>query len=201
MQPSTPRLGRARDASAPAHPLALHRRPVRHRERGARASRSARALADIAARVGVPFVFKASYDKANRTSLASFRGPGLDEGLRVLATVKARTGVPILTDIHEAGQAAPAAEVADVLQIPAFLSRQTDLLVAAARTGRVVNIKKGQFLAPRRHAARDREGHRRRQPAASSSPSAASASATTTWSSTCARSRCCARSATRSSST
>jgi 2-dehydro-3-deoxyphosphooctonate aldolase (KDO 8-P synthase) len=107
------------------------------------------ALADIATEVGVPIVFKASFDKANRTSLGSFRGPGLVEGLRVLAKVKARTGLPILTDIHEASQAAPAADVADVLQIPAFLSRQTDLLVAAARTGRAVNVKKGQFLAPK----------------------------------------------------
>jgi 2-dehydro-3-deoxyphosphooctonate aldolase (KDO 8-P synthase) len=107
------------------------------------------ALGDIALEVGVPVVFKASFDKANRTSIGSFRGPGLIEGLRVLAKVKSRTGLPILTDIHEAAQAAPAAEVADVLQIPAFLSRQTDLIVAAAKTGRAVNVKKGQFLAPR----------------------------------------------------
>ena len=107
-----------------------------------------RRLVDIARRLGVPFIFKASFDKANRTSGRSFRGPGLDEGLRVLAGIKARLDVPILTDIHEPSQAAAAAEVADVLQIPAFLCRQTDLLVAAARTGRVVNIKKGQFLAP-----------------------------------------------------
>lgn len=106
-------------------------------------------VAAIASRVGVPLVFKASFDKANRTSLSSFRGPGLDDGLKALAAVKARTGLPILTDIHEAHQAARAAEVADVLQIPAFLSRQTDLLVAAARTGRTVNVKKAQFLAPR----------------------------------------------------
>jgi 2-dehydro-3-deoxyphosphooctonate aldolase (KDO 8-P synthase) len=105
-------------------------------------------LVEIARRAGVPYIFKASFDKANRTSAASFRGPGLDEGLRVLASIKSRYRVPILTDIHEASQAAAAADVADVLQIPAFLSRQTDLLVAAARTGRVVNIKKGQFLAP-----------------------------------------------------
>jgi 2-dehydro-3-deoxyphosphooctonate aldolase (KDO 8-P synthase) len=112
------------------------------------------AVRDIARRAGVPYIFKASYDKANRTSAGSFRGPGLSEGLRVLARVREAAGVPILTDIHEASQAAPAAEVADVLQIPAFLSRQTDLLLAAARTGRVVNIKKGQFLAPAdmRHA-------------------------------------------------
>jgi 2-dehydro-3-deoxyphosphooctonate aldolase (KDO 8-P synthase) len=105
-------------------------------------------LREITARLSVPFVFKASYDKANRTSGRSFRGPGLDQGLRVLAAVKARVGVPILTDIHEPSHAAPAADVADILQIPAFLCRQTDLLVAAAKTGRVVNIKKGQFLAP-----------------------------------------------------
>jgi len=108
----------------------------------------ARALRDISAARRVPFVFKASYDKANRTSVSSFRGPGLEEGLRILARVKAEVGVPVLTDIHEPWQAAPAAAVADVLQIPAFLCRQTDLLVAAARTGRVVNVKKGQFLAP-----------------------------------------------------
>jgi len=105
-------------------------------------------LRDVTARLSTPFVFKASYDKANRTSGRSFRGPGLDEGLRALAAVKERVGVPIVTDIHEASHAAPAADVADILQIPAFLCRQTDLLVAAARTGRIVNIKKGQFLAP-----------------------------------------------------
>jgi 2-dehydro-3-deoxyphosphooctonate aldolase (KDO 8-P synthase) len=105
-------------------------------------------LCDVARRAGVPFIFKASYDKANRTSGRSFRGPGLDEGLRVLASIKSRFHVPILTDIHEVSHARPAGDVADVLQIPAFLSRQTDLLVAAAKTGRIVNIKKGQFLAP-----------------------------------------------------
>lgn len=109
---------------------------------------TALAVRDIARRAGVPYVFKASYDKANRTSAGSFRGPGLQEGLRVLARVREKAGVPILTDIHEPSQAEPAAAVADILQIPAFLSRQTDLLVAAAATGRVVNIKKGQFLAP-----------------------------------------------------
>jgi 2-dehydro-3-deoxyphosphooctonate aldolase (KDO 8-P synthase) len=115
---------------------------------------TALAVRDIARRAGVPYVFKASYDKANRTSAGSFRGPGLREGLRVLARVREAAGVPILTDIHEPSHAEEAAEVADILQIPAFLSRQTDLLVAAARTGRVVNIKKGQFLAPgdMRHA-------------------------------------------------
>jgi len=107
------------------------------------------ALKEIAARVGVPVMFKASFDKANRTSLKSFRGPGLKDGLRVLGLVRERTALPILTDIHEPAQAAPAAEVADVLQIPAFLSRQTDLIVAAAKTGRAINVKKGQFLAPK----------------------------------------------------
>jgi 2-dehydro-3-deoxyphosphooctonate aldolase (KDO 8-P synthase) len=117
-------------------------------ESEAHASELAGRLVEIAQRAGVPFVFKASYDKANRTSGRSFRGPGLDEGLRVLAGIKSRYAVPILTDIHEPAQARPAADVADILQIPAFLSRQTDLIVAAAKTGRVVNIKKGQFQAP-----------------------------------------------------
>ena len=112
------------------------------------------AIAEIARRCGVPYIYKASFDKANRTSLQSFRGPGLDAGLRVLADVKAQVGAPVLTDIHEPSQAAAAAEVADILQIPAFLCRQTDLLLAAAATGRAVNVKKGQFLAPQdmRHA-------------------------------------------------
>jgi 2-dehydro-3-deoxyphosphooctonate aldolase (KDO 8-P synthase) len=105
-------------------------------------------LVEVTRRLGIPFIFKASYDKANRTSGTSFRGPGLEQGLRVLGAIKARYNVPIVTDVHEPSQARAAAEVADVLQIPAFLSRQTDLLIAAAETGRVVNIKKGQFLAP-----------------------------------------------------
>jgi 2-dehydro-3-deoxyphosphooctonate aldolase (KDO 8-P synthase) len=117
-------------------------------ESEAHATMIAESLAAMARRVGVPLIFKASYDKANRTSLTSFRGPGLEVGLKVLAAIKKRVGLPILTDIHEANQAGPAAEVADVLQIPAFLSRQTDLIVAAARTGRTINLKKGQFLAP-----------------------------------------------------
>jgi 2-dehydro-3-deoxyphosphooctonate aldolase (KDO 8-P synthase) len=117
-------------------------------ESEAHALRVAETVAGVASRCAVPFIFKASYDKANRTSGRAFRGPGLSEGLRVLAEVKKRLGIPVLTDIHEASQAGPAAEVADVLQIPAFLSRQTDLIVAAARTGRAINIKKGQFLAP-----------------------------------------------------
>src|SRR5690349_5151146 len=107
-----------------------------------------RAIKQVADRCGVAYVFKASFDKANRTSITSFRGPGLEAGLRTLARVKQELGVPVLTDIHEAWQAEPAAAVVDVLQIPAFLSRQTDLIIAAAKTGRVVNIKKGQFLAP-----------------------------------------------------
>lgn len=96
----------------------------------------------------VPFVFKASYDKANRTSIKSFRGPGADEGLNLLREVREKVGVPILSDIHEPSQAEPAGKILDIIQIPAFLSRQTDLLVAAARTGKIVNVKKGQFLAP-----------------------------------------------------
>jgi 2-dehydro-3-deoxyphosphooctonate aldolase (KDO 8-P synthase) len=114
----------------------------------------ASALAQIARRAGMPFVFKASFDKANRTSIHSYRGPGLDAGVVVLGRVREELGVPVLTDIHEPWQADRVAPVADVLQIPAFLSRQTDLLVAAARTGRAVNLKKGQSLAPldMRHA-------------------------------------------------
>jgi 2-dehydro-3-deoxyphosphooctonate aldolase (KDO 8-P synthase) len=105
-------------------------------------------LKEIAAELDVPFVFKASYDKANRSSLGSYRGPGLDRGLEILAGVRAKHGVPILTDVHEVAQVERAAAVADVLQIPAFLCRQTDLVLEAARTGRIVNIKKGQFMAP-----------------------------------------------------
>jgi 2-dehydro-3-deoxyphosphooctonate aldolase (KDO 8-P synthase) len=105
-------------------------------------------LAEITSALGIPFVFKASYDKANRSSLGSYRGPGIDEGLEILAGVRARHGVPILTDVHEVGQVERAAQVADILQIPAFLCRQTDLVVEAARTGRIVNVKKGQFMAP-----------------------------------------------------
>ena len=108
----------------------------------------ARALASFSRRRRVPLIFKASFDKANRTSLNSFRGPGLAAGLAILERVRRETGLPVLTDIHEPAQAAPAARVADILQVPAFLSRQTDLVVAAARTGRAVNIKKAQFMAP-----------------------------------------------------
>jgi 2-dehydro-3-deoxyphosphooctonate aldolase (KDO 8-P synthase) len=105
-------------------------------------------IAKIASDAGVPYIFKASYDKANRSSLKAFRGPGMKEGLRILEKIKKDLKLPILTDIHDVSQAEPAAEVCDVLQIPAFLARQTDLLVAAGETGRIVNIKKGQFLSP-----------------------------------------------------
>jgi 2-dehydro-3-deoxyphosphooctonate aldolase (KDO 8-P synthase) len=108
----------------------------------------AAALKEITARLGLGLVYKSSFDKANRTSAASARGVGLDEALPIFAEVKERLGLPVTTDVHEIEQCAPAAEVVDILQIPAFLCRQTDLLVAAARTGRVVNVKKGQFLAP-----------------------------------------------------
>ena len=109
---------------------------------------TAHILAAMAERLGLPLVFKSSFDKANRSSGDTERGPGLEEGLRVLRLVKEETGLPVLTDVHEVNQCGPAAEVCDVLQIPAFLCRQTDLVVAAARTGRAVNIKKGQFMAP-----------------------------------------------------
>ena len=130
------------------HPLAFILGPCVI-ESASHAVETALALREVAARCGVPIVFKASYDKANRTSMTSFRGPGLDAGLRILADVRARAGLPLLTDIHEPAHAAAAAGVVDILQIPAFLSRQTDLIVAAARTGKVVNVKKGQFLAPK----------------------------------------------------
>ena len=112
------------------------------------ALRHAAALKEASDRVGVPFVYKSSYDKANRSSVGSFRGPGMEQGLEILAAVKSKIGVPILTDVHEIGQVKAVKEVADVLQIPAFLCRQTDFVIAVARSGRVVNIKKGQFLAP-----------------------------------------------------
>lgn len=112
------------------------------------ALRIAKRLRDLCARYDTPFIFKASYDKANRMSVESYRGPGLEAGLAVLKAVKEETGVRVLSDVHETGQVDRAAEVLDVLQIPAFLCRQTDLVVAAAKTGKVVNVKKGQFLAP-----------------------------------------------------
>nr|WP_143710109.1 3-deoxy-8-phosphooctulonate synthase [Halothermothrix orenii] len=108
----------------------------------------AETVKEITSRLGIPYVFKSSYDKANRSSIKSFRGPGLEDGLKLLERVKREVGVPLLTDVHEPDQAALAAEVVDIVQIPAFLSRQTDLVVAAGRTGKIVNVKKGQFLAP-----------------------------------------------------
>ncbi len=110
--------------------------------------RHAERLMTICNGLGMPLIFKSSYDKANRTSVQAFRGPGMDDGLRILAKVKERLGIPVLSDIHSIEQVAPAAQVLDVLQIPAFLCRQTDLVIAAAKTGKVVNVKKGQFLAP-----------------------------------------------------
>jgi 2-dehydro-3-deoxyphosphooctonate aldolase (KDO 8-P synthase) len=112
------------------------------------ARKIAGSLAETCARLDIPFVFKASYDKANRSSLGGQRGLGMEKGLEYLAAIRDEFGCPVLTDVHEAGHCAPAAEVCDVLQIPAFLSRQTDLLLAAGATGRVINVKKGQFLAP-----------------------------------------------------
>jgi 2-dehydro-3-deoxyphosphooctonate aldolase (KDO 8-P synthase) len=112
------------------------------------AIRMAEIIKGVARALGVPFIFKASYDKANRTSIRSFRGPGLKQGLRILKKIKDEVQVPVLTDVHEVGDVARAAEVVDVLQIPAFLCRQTDLVVAAALSGRAVNIKKGQFVSP-----------------------------------------------------
>ncbi len=109
---------------------------------------TAEGLAEIAHKLGVPFVFKASYDKANRTSVRAFRGPGLKEGLEILAEVRERTGLPVTSDVHTEAEAGPAGEVLDILQVPAFLCRQTDLLKAVAETGKPVNVKKGQFLAP-----------------------------------------------------
>ena len=113
-----------------------------------RTLRIGRAVAEIAGRLGMPYIFKASFDKANRSSFSAFRGPGLTEGLRILADIKQELGVPVLSDIHETAQVAPAAAVLDVLQIPAFLCRQTDLLHAAAQSGLPVSVKKGQFLSP-----------------------------------------------------
>jgi len=112
------------------------------------ALRHAAALKEKADRIGVPYIFKSSYDKANRSSLHSFRGPGLEKGLEILAEVKKKIGVPVLTDVHEIDQVKPAQEIVDILQIPAFLCRQTDFVLAVANSGKVVNVKKGQFLAP-----------------------------------------------------
>lgn len=112
------------------------------------ALRVAESYVEACAKLAIPYVFKASFDKANRSSITSFRGPGLDEGLKIFQEIKATFGVPLITDVHEPAQAAPVAEVVDVIQLPAFLSRQTDLVVAMARTGAAINIKKAQFLAP-----------------------------------------------------
>lgn len=112
------------------------------------AMRIAEHYVDVTRRLGIPYVFKASFDKANRSSLTSFRGPGLDEGLKILEEIKQTFNVPLISDVHEPYQAAPAAEVCDIIQLPAFLSRQTDLVEAMAKTGAVINIKKAQFLAP-----------------------------------------------------
>ena len=117
-------------------------------ESEAHALKMAEEIAKIAAEKKIPYIFKASYDKANRTSIRSFRGPGVEEGLRILGKIRSEVRVPVLTDVHEAALAARVGEVVDVLQIPAFLCRQTDLLVAAARTGKTVNVKKGQFVSP-----------------------------------------------------
>jgi 2-dehydro-3-deoxyphosphooctonate aldolase (KDO 8-P synthase) len=117
-------------------------------ESEAHACMMAERVAKIASDIGMPYIFKASFDKANRSSVKAFRGPGMSEGLRILGKIKSELQLPILTDIHESEQAGPAAEVADVLQIPAFLARQTDLLIAAAKTGKIINVKKAQFLSP-----------------------------------------------------
>ena len=129
------------------HPLAVIAGPcVIESEK--HAMKMAERLSALAGELGIPYIFKASYDKANRTSLGSYRGPGLTDGLRILSRIKKDLGVPVLTDIHSVEEVKPAADVCDILQIPAFLSRQTDLLLAVGRSGAVVNIKKGQFLSP-----------------------------------------------------
>ncbi len=133
------------------HPLVLIAGPCVIESRD-HCLRLAERIAHIAHELGLPYVFKASYDKANRSSLDSFRGPGIEDGLRILAHVRRRIGVPVLSDVHEPGQAATAGEVLDCLQVPAFLCRQTDLLLACGRAGAAVNIKKGQFLAPEKMA-------------------------------------------------
>ena len=111
--------------------------------------RTAQGIADVTARLSVPFIFKSSYDKANRTSISGYRGPGIEKGLTILDEVKKEVGMPVLTDVHSVAEAHMAAEVVDVLQVPALLSRQTDILLACGETGRAVNIKKGQFISPR----------------------------------------------------
>ena len=134
------RLGRGRGLALIAGPCVIESRD--------HTLKLAEQVRRICARLEMPLIFKASYDKANRSSDGSFRGPGLEEGLKILAEVRERLGVPVLSDVHEPSQAAPAGEVLDVVQVPAFLCRQTDLLAAAGRTGKCVNIKKGQFMSP-----------------------------------------------------
>ncbi|MBI3405789.1 MAG: 3-deoxy-8-phosphooctulonate synthase [Acidobacteria bacterium] len=133
--------------SGPGAPLFLIAGPCVI-ESESHATMLAERLAQITSEMKIPFVFKASYDKANRSSLKSFRGPGVTEGLKILGRIKAKFNLPILTDVHDVAQVGPASEVADILQVPAFLSRQTDLLLAVGKSGRVVNVKKGQFLSP-----------------------------------------------------
>jgi 2-dehydro-3-deoxyphosphooctonate aldolase (KDO 8-P synthase) len=145
--PSVVKPFKIRDVEAGAGQLFLIAGPCIV-ESESHAIKMAEAISAIANRTGFPYIFKASYDKANRTSASAYRGPGIDEALRVLGRVRNDLGLPVLTDVHDPSQVRAASEVADVLQIPAFLSRQTDLIVEAARSGRVVNIKKGQFLAP-----------------------------------------------------
>jgi 2-dehydro-3-deoxyphosphooctonate aldolase (KDO 8-P synthase) len=139
--------GDSRFKVGPGHPLLLIAGPC-VLESPALAREVATALQAIARRLDMPFVFKSSFDKANRTSLQSFRGPGLEKGLTVLADLRQELGIPIISDVHDVSQIQPAAEVLDIIQIPAFLCRQTDLLTAAAATGKPINLKKGQFLAP-----------------------------------------------------
>lgn len=143
-----PEISLAGTKVGPGHPLFVIAGPDVI-ESEALVLRHAARVKDVCTRLRVPFAFKCSYDKANRTSIKSFRGPGLTEGLRVLRKVKDTVGVPILTDVHETSHVGPAAEVADILQVPAFLCRQTDLVVAVAKSGRGVNLKKGQFVAPK----------------------------------------------------
>ncbi len=151
--PSTRRLSSAIEIElagtrvGPQHPMLFIAGPDVI-ESEASALRHAARLKELASKLGIPFVFKCSFDKANRTSLTSFRGPGLIEGLRVLKRIKREVGVRILTDVHDISQVAPVAQVADVIQVPAFLCRQTDLVVAVAKSGRGVNLKKGQFVSP-----------------------------------------------------
>ena len=155
-------------------------------------------LAAINRTLGTEIIFKASFDKANRTSISSFRGPGLEKGLQMLSDVRAKWGLRLLTDIHESWQAAPVGEVVDVIQIPAFLCRQTDLVVAAARTGKTVNVKKAQFLSGADMRAILTKRPARRGPVTSGSPNAATRSATTTSSSISAISPTCSKSPLRS---